>query len=53
MAVERVHVLRQEVGSYALMHGTGFELADMLLSNPNPNPNPNPTLTRCATGRLR
>ena len=31
MAVERVHVLRQEVGSYALMHGTGFELADMLL----------------------
>jgi len=31
VAVERVHVLRQEVGSYALMHGTGFELADMLL----------------------
>ena len=23
--------MRQEVGSYALMHGTGFELADMLL----------------------
>ena len=31
VALERVHVLRQEVGSYALMHGTGFELADMLL----------------------
>jgi len=31
VAVERVHVLRQEVGSYALMHGTGFELVDMLL----------------------
>jgi len=30
-AVERVHVLRQEVGSYALMHATGFELVDMLL----------------------
>jgi len=30
-AVERVHVLRQEVGSYALMHSTGFELCDMLL----------------------
>jgi len=32
VAIERVHALRQEVGSYALMHGTGFELADMLLT---------------------
>jgi len=31
VALQRVHALRQEVGSYALMHGTGFELADMLL----------------------
>jgi acyl-CoA oxidase len=31
VATERVHRLRQEVGSYALMHGTGFELVDMLL----------------------
>jgi len=30
-AVERVHALRQEVGSYALIHSTGFELVDMLL----------------------
>jgi len=31
VAMQRVHALRQEVGSYALMHATGFELADMLL----------------------
>jgi len=31
VAVERVHQLRLEVGSYALMHDTGFELVDMLL----------------------
>jgi acyl-CoA oxidase len=31
VAIERCQVLRQEVGSYALMHGTGFELIDMLL----------------------
>ena len=27
----RAHALRLEVGSYALMHKTGFELMDMLL----------------------
>lgn len=31
VAIERTQLLRLEVGSYALMHGTGFELADMLL----------------------
>jgi len=31
VAIERTHVLRQEVGSYALMHGSGFECFDMLL----------------------
>jgi len=31
VAIQRVHALRQEVGSYALMHATGFELVDMLL----------------------
>jgi len=31
VAVERTHKLRLEVGSYALMHDTGFELVDMLL----------------------
>ena len=31
VAIQRCHALRQEVGSYALMHGTGFELVDMLL----------------------
>jgi acyl-CoA oxidase len=31
IALERAHTLRQEVGSYALMYGTGFELMDMLL----------------------
>ena len=31
MAVDRAHKLRLEVGSYALMHKTGFELMDMLL----------------------
>lgn len=31
VAVERVHKLRLEVGSYALMHDTGFELVDMFL----------------------
>jgi len=31
VAIQRCHVLRQEVGSYALMHATGFELIDMLL----------------------
>jgi len=32
VSVARSHALRLEVGSYALMHGTGFELADMLLT---------------------
>jgi len=32
VAIQRVHALRQEVGSYALMHDTGFELVDMLLT---------------------
>eukprot|EP01134_Creolimax_fragrantissima_P001952 CFRG1952T1 len=32
VAIQRVHILRQEVGSYALMHDTGFELVDMLLT---------------------
>ena len=31
VAIQRVHALRQEVGSYALMHDTGFELVDMFL----------------------
>ena len=31
VAVQRVHKLRLEVGSYALMHGTGYELVDMFL----------------------
>jgi acyl-CoA oxidase len=31
VSIERAHALRLEVGSYALMHGTGFELMDMLL----------------------
>jgi len=31
VAVDRVHKLRLEVGSYALMHDTGFELVDMFL----------------------
>ena len=31
VAIERAHALRLEVGSYALMHNTGFELMDMLL----------------------
>ena len=31
VAIQRCHALRQEVGSYALMHATGFELVDMLL----------------------
>ena len=31
VATERAHALRQEVGSYALMGHTGFELADMFL----------------------
>ena len=26
VAIDRCHKLRQEVGSYALMHATGFEL---------------------------
>jgi len=30
-AVERTHALRKEVGSFALMHATGFELVDMFL----------------------
>lgn len=30
-AIERAHALRLEVGSYALMHKTGFELMDMFL----------------------
>jgi hypothetical protein len=32
LAIERVHVLRQEVGSFGLMYGSGFELQDMLLT---------------------
>lgn len=32
VAIQRVHALRLEVGSYALMHDTGFELVDMLLT---------------------
>mmetsp|Transcript_84433 Transcript_84433/g.240004 ORF Transcript_84433/g.240004 Transcript_84433/m.240004 type:complete len:344 (-) Transcript_84433:846-1877(-) len=31
VAIQRSHALRQEVGSYALMHHTGFELMDMFL----------------------
>jgi acyl-CoA oxidase len=31
VAIKAVHALRQEVGSYGLMYGTGFELVDMLL----------------------
>mmetsp|Transcript_3275 Transcript_3275/g.6213 ORF Transcript_3275/g.6213 Transcript_3275/m.6213 type:complete len:563 (+) Transcript_3275:49-1737(+) len=31
VSIERAHALRLEVGSYALMHKTGFELMDMLL----------------------
>jgi len=31
VAIQRSHALRQEVGSYALMHQTGFELMDMFL----------------------
>ena len=31
VAIQRVHALRMEVGSYALMHDTGFELVDMYL----------------------
>ena len=31
MSIARCHALRLEVGSYALMHKTGFELMDMLL----------------------
>jgi len=31
VALQRVHALRMEVGSYALMHDTGFELVDMFL----------------------
>jgi len=31
VSLQRAHALRMEVGSYALMHGTGFELQDMLL----------------------
>ena len=31
VAVQRVHKLRLEVGSYALMHGTGYELVDIFL----------------------
>jgi acyl-CoA oxidase len=31
VAIQRVHALRMEVGSYALMHDTGFELVDMFL----------------------
>ena len=30
-SLRRAYALRVEVGSYALMHGTGFELVDMLL----------------------
>jgi len=32
VAIERVHALKLEVGSYALMHDTGFELTNMLLT---------------------
>eukprot|EP00121_Abeoforma_whisleri_P014639 Awhi_evm1s13501 len=32
VALQRCHALRLEVGSYALMHDTGFELMDMLLT---------------------
>ena len=32
VSINRVHALQQEVGSYALMHDTGFELSDMLLT---------------------
>jgi len=32
VALQRCHALRLEVGSYALMHNTGFELMDMLLT---------------------
>ena len=31
IAIQRVHALRMEVGSYALMRDTGFELVDMFL----------------------
>ena len=31
VAIQRSHALRLEVGSYALMHHTGFELMDMFL----------------------
>jgi len=31
VSIQRSHALRLEVGSYALMHKTGFELIDMLL----------------------
>ena len=31
VSIERAHALRLEVGSYALMHKTGFELIDMFL----------------------
>ncbi|GMH86158.1 hypothetical protein TrST_g2029 [Triparma strigata] len=31
VSIARAHALRLEVGSYALMHKTGFELMDMLL----------------------
>lgn len=31
VALNRCHALRMECGSFALMHGTGFELSDMLL----------------------
>lgn len=31
VSIQRVHALRQEVGSYALMDETGFELVDMFL----------------------
>lgn len=31
VSIERAHRLRLEVGSYALMHNTGFELFDMWL----------------------
>ena len=37
VALERTSVLRQEVGSYALMHGTGFELGDMLVHRRDSN----------------
>ena len=30
-AIEATHALRKEVGSFALMHGSGFELADAAL----------------------